>query len=62
MTLKSKAAIKLLHQKLYNMPLWHHAWLTQDLTELEWAGTILPSISTFANLIIVPKKKDLSTP
>ena len=51
-----------LKPKPYTLPLKHHAWLRQELTDLEKAGIISPSTSNFASpVIIVPKKKDPAT-
>ena len=59
MFLQPKDNIKPLNQKLYTLPLRHHAWLRQELTDLEKAGTISPSTLKFASpVIIVPKQKD----
>ena len=52
MSLQPKDNIKPLNQKPYTLPLRHHAWLRQELSNLE----------NFASLvIIVPKKKDPTT-
>ena len=62
MSLQPKDNIKPLNQKLYALPLSHHAWLRQELRDLEKVGIISPSTSNFASpIIIVPKKKDPTT-
>ena len=44
------------------LPLSHHAWLSQDLTDLERADIISPSTSSFTiPVIIVPQKKNSPT-
>ena len=59
MSLQPKDNIKPLNQKPYTLPLRHHTWLRQELTDLEKVGIISPCTSNFASLgIIVPKKKD----
>ena len=62
MSLQPKDNVKPFNQNQYTLPLRHHAWLRQELTDLEKAGIIFPSTANFASpVIIVPKKKDPGT-
>ena len=62
MSLQTKGSMRHLYQMLYTLPIWHHVWLWQELTNLERAGIISSSTSSFSStFIIVPKKKDLTT-
>ena len=62
MSLQHKGNIKPLNQKPYTLPLRHHAWLRQELTDLEKAGIISLSTSDFASQVIIAhKKKDPTT-
>ena len=59
MSLQTMDNIKPFNQKMYTLPLRHHALLRKTLTDMEIAGIISPPISNFGSLvIIVPKKKD----
>ena len=60
-TLKPKIDIKLFDEKPYTLPICHHAWLRQELTDLDNAG-ISPCFSNFESPVItVSKKKCCST-
>ena len=62
MSLQPRDNIKAINQKPYTLTLRHHAWLRQELRDMEKAGIMSPSTSKFASLvIIVPKKKDPTT-
>ena len=58
MTLHTKNNMKALDQEPYMLHLQYHAWLQQELTDLERAGIISQSISNFASLIIIAPKKE----
>ena len=57
-SLQPKDNIKPLNQKPYTLPLRHHTWPRQQLTDLEKAGIISPSTSNFASSVIIALKRN----